>query len=170
VQTGVLNTEIKDGQCTCNVTLWRIHISVCSVCIVEVHVAGNNKTYLCLHAKFLMLLSNFNQICSSSTDFLKVTNIKFYKNHVVVAVLVCAYVQADMTELIRHFSQLCDHVLKAQTMEWGVGQSAGFMVDQVALGWLFSNTQVLQFFPVCFIPYWCSILILQSSTESATQY
>lgn len=88
----------------------------------------------------------------------------------VVAVLVHADVQADMTELIRHFLQLWDHVLKAQTMGWGVGQSEGFMVDQVALGWLFSGTQVLQFSPVCIIPYWSYLLILQSSTESATQY
>jgi hypothetical protein len=63
-----------------------------------------------------MLLSDFNQIWSLSTDFLKVTNIKFYKNRAVVAVLVRADVQADMTELIRHFLQLCDHALKAQTM------------------------------------------------------
>ena len=116
MQTGVLNTEITDGQCTCNVTLWHIHISVCSVCIVEVHVAGNNKTYLCLHVKCLMLLADFNQIWSLSTDFLKVTNIKFYENRAVVAVLVHPDVQADMTGLIRHFLQLCGHVLKAQTM------------------------------------------------------
>jgi hypothetical protein len=63
-----------------------------------------------------MLLSDFNQIWSLSTDFLKVANIKFYENRVVVAVLVRADVQADMTELISYFSQLCDHVLKAQTM------------------------------------------------------
>lgn len=58
-----------------------------------------------------------------------------------------------MTELIRHFLQLWDHVLKTQTMGWGVGQSEGFMVDQVALGWLFSSTQVLQFSPIYIIPY-----------------
>jgi hypothetical protein len=63
-----------------------------------------------------MLLADFNQIWSLSTDFLKVTNIKFYENRAVVAVLVHPDVQADMTGLIRHFLQLCGHVLKAQTM------------------------------------------------------
>jgi len=80
VQTGVLYTEITDRQFTCHITLWRIHISVCSACNVEVHVAGNNKTYLCFHVNCLMLLSDFNQIWGLSTDFLKVPNIKFYEN------------------------------------------------------------------------------------------
>jgi hypothetical protein len=37
----------------------------------QIYVAGNNKTYLGLHVKCPILLSDFNQIWSFSTDFRK---------------------------------------------------------------------------------------------------
>lgn len=42
----------------------------------QLNVPGNNKTYLDLHLKFLMLLPDFNQIWIFMTDFLKLPNIK----------------------------------------------------------------------------------------------
>jgi hypothetical protein len=78
-------------------------------CGIAIHVAGNNKMYLGLHVKCPILLSNFNQIWSFSTQYFKSSKYQISQK----SILETALIHADMTKLLGAFR---DNVNALQTV------------------------------------------------------
>ena len=73
----ILHNKVKhittntNRQCTYNITLQQVCVTIFSMLLWQMYVTNNNKTYLSLHVNSKIFLLDFNQIWVFLTDFHK---------------------------------------------------------------------------------------------------